>query len=93
MRRGLPYQNSETYREKPDRRVKSVCTYCGTGCGIYIDVKDNRITGITTDELDPVGRGNLCVKGRSRRHIYTSSRQAQNSPDKIRKRLQGSFMG
>lgn len=54
----------ETYREKPDRRVKSVCTYCGTGCGIYIDVKDNRITGITTDELDPVGRGNLCVKGR-----------------------------
>ena len=69
----------ETYREKPDRRVKSVCTYCGTGCGIYIDVKDDRITGITTDELDPVGRGNLCVKGRFGAHIYTSSRQAQNS--------------
>jgi formate dehydrogenase (NADP+) alpha subunit len=54
----------EIYREKPDKRVKSVCTYCGTGCGIYIDVKDNKITGITTDELDPVGKGNLCVKGR-----------------------------
>jgi formate dehydrogenase (NADP+) alpha subunit len=54
----------EIHREKPDRRVKSVCTYCGTGCSIYIDVKDDKITGITTDELDPVGKGNLCVKGR-----------------------------
>ncbi len=54
----------EIHREKPDRRVKSVCPYCGTGCGIYIDVKDDKITGITTDELDPVGKGNLCVKGR-----------------------------
>jgi formate dehydrogenase alpha subunit len=54
----------EIYREKPDRRVKSVCPYCGTGCSIYIDVKDDKITGITTDELDPVGKGNLCVKGR-----------------------------
>ncbi len=25
----------EIYREKPDRRVRSVCTYCGTGCGIF----------------------------------------------------------
>ena len=54
----------EIYREKPDKRVRSVCTYCGTGCGIFLDVKDERIIGVTTDDLDPVGRGNLCVKGR-----------------------------
>jgi predicted molibdopterin-dependent oxidoreductase YjgC len=54
----------EIYREKPDRRVKSVCTYCGAGCGIFLDVKDEKIIGVTTDDLDPVGKGNLCVKGR-----------------------------
>jgi predicted molibdopterin-dependent oxidoreductase YjgC len=54
----------EIYREKPDRRVRSVCTYCGTGCSIFLDVKDETIIGVTTDDLDPVGRGNLCVKGR-----------------------------
>jgi predicted molibdopterin-dependent oxidoreductase YjgC len=54
----------EIYREKPDRRVRSVCTYCGTGCAVYLDVKDEKIIGVTTDDLDPVGRGNLCVKGR-----------------------------
>lgn len=54
----------EIYREKPDRRVRGVCTYCGVGCGIYLDVKDEKVIGVTTDDLDPVGRGNLCVKGR-----------------------------
>ncbi|MFA5355060.1 MAG: molybdopterin-dependent oxidoreductase, partial [Thermodesulfovibrionales bacterium] len=54
----------ETYRDKPDKRVQSVCTYCGTGCSIYLDVKDQEVVGVTTDELDPVGMGNLCVKGR-----------------------------
>lgn len=54
----------EIYREKAEKRVKSVCNYCGTGCSIYLDVRDNKVVGVTTDELDPVGRGNLCVKGR-----------------------------
>ncbi|RMD57323.1 MAG: formate dehydrogenase subunit alpha, partial [Nitrospirae bacterium] len=52
------------YRGKADKRVKSTCTYCATGCSIYFDVRDNKVMGVTTDELDPVGRGNLCVKGR-----------------------------
>lgn len=54
----------EIYREKAEKRVKTVCPYCGTGCSIYLDVMDNKVVGVTTDELDPVGRGNLCVKGR-----------------------------
>lgn len=55
---------TEVYREKPDKRVKSVCTYCATGCSIYLDVKNNEVIGVTTDDLDAIGRGNLCVKGR-----------------------------
>src|SRR3990172_2424512 len=54
----------EIYRGKAEKRVKSKCTYCATGCSIYFDVRDNKVLGVTTDDLDPVGRGNLCVKGR-----------------------------
>ncbi len=54
----------EIYRTRAERRVKSVCTYCATGCSIYLDVKDDKVIGVTSDDLDPVGRGNLCVKGR-----------------------------
>jgi predicted molibdopterin-dependent oxidoreductase YjgC len=55
---------TEVYREKPDKRVKSVCTYCATGCSIYLDVKNNEVIGVTTNDLDSIGKGNLCVKGR-----------------------------
>jgi predicted molibdopterin-dependent oxidoreductase YjgC len=54
----------EVHRGRPDERVKSVCTYCATGCSIYLDVKNDEVIGVTTDELDPIGAGNLCVKGR-----------------------------
>jgi predicted molibdopterin-dependent oxidoreductase YjgC len=54
----------EVYRGRPDERVKSVCTYCATGCSIYLDVKNEEVIGVTTDELDTIGKGNLCVKGR-----------------------------
>ncbi|MBF0515923.1 MAG: (2Fe-2S)-binding protein [Nitrospirae bacterium] len=55
---------TEIHKEKPHHRIQSTCPYCATGCGIYLDVLDDKIIGVTSDELDPVGRGNLCVKGR-----------------------------
>ena len=54
----------EIHRGRPDERVKSVCTYCATGCSLYLDVKNDEVIGVTTDELDTIGKGNLCVKGR-----------------------------
>ncbi len=54
----------EVHRGRPDARVKSVCTYCASGCSIYLDVKNDAVVGVTTDALDPIGKGNLCVKGR-----------------------------
>ncbi len=54
----------EIYRDRPDKRIKTVCTYCATGCSIHLDIKDEHVIGVTTDDLDAVGKGNLCVKGR-----------------------------
>jgi formate dehydrogenase major subunit len=48
---------------KPDKQVRSVCPYCGVGCQLTFNVKDNRI--LYVDGADgPANRGRLCVKGR-----------------------------
>src|SRR5262245_21768056 len=48
---------------KPDRKVRSVCPYCGVGCQIDYAVKDNRI--LYVDGRDgPSNHKRLCVKGR-----------------------------
>ena len=50
-------------KEEVDRRVDSVCPYCGVGCQITYNVKDDRI--LSVDGRDgPANRGRLCVKGR-----------------------------
>lgn len=50
--------------QRPTREVRSVCTYCGVGCGIHLGMRGDRIVGVRGDAGSPVNRGNLCVKGR-----------------------------
>ena len=48
---------------KPDKQVNSVCPYCGVGCLLKFNVKDNTI--LTADGRDgPSNHSRLCVKGR-----------------------------
>ena len=48
---------------KPDKQVHSVCPYCGVGCQLTYNIKDNKI--LTVDGRDgPSNHGRLCVKGR-----------------------------
>jgi len=45
------------------RTVKSVCPYCGVGCGIVMDIADNRVIKLTGDKSHPANFGRLCTKG------------------------------
>jgi predicted molibdopterin-dependent oxidoreductase YjgC len=45
------------------KTVKTICGYCGTGCGLLLEVKDNVITKIRGDKEAPVNKGQTCVKG------------------------------
>jgi formate dehydrogenase alpha subunit len=45
-------------------KVKTICPYCGTGCSVYLHVKDGKIIGASPDAESPVNRGHLCAKGR-----------------------------
>lgn len=49
---------------QPDKKVRSVCAYCGVGCEIETGVKGDKIVGITPLKKSPVNKGHLCVKGR-----------------------------
>ena len=43
--------------------VKSVCPYCGVGCGIVMEVADNRVVKVSGDKQHPANFGRLCTKG------------------------------
>ena len=46
-----------------DRKVDSVCPFCGVGCLMTYNIKDNRI--VSVDGRDgPANQSRLCVKGR-----------------------------
>jgi predicted molibdopterin-dependent oxidoreductase YjgC len=45
-------------------KVKTICPYCGTGCSVYLHIKDGKIIGASPDPDSPVNRGHLCTKGR-----------------------------
>jgi formate dehydrogenase alpha subunit len=49
---------------QPARKVKTICTYCGVGCGIIMGVRGNKIVNVEGDRENIVNRGHLCVKGR-----------------------------
>ena len=43
--------------------MKSVCPYCGVGCGLLVDVRRGRIHAVRGDPDHPANRGGLCGKG------------------------------
>ncbi len=49
--------------QKVDKKVDSVCPYCGVGCLITYSVKDNKIVNVEGRD-GPANQSRLCVKGR-----------------------------
>jgi len=61
-----------------DKKVDSVCPFCGVGCLVTYKVKDNRI--VSVDGRDgPANQSRLCVKGRFG-FDYAHSPQRQTKP-------------
>jgi formate dehydrogenase major subunit len=48
---------------KPDREVDSVCPYCGVGCQITYNIRDDKIVSVA-GRNGPSNEQRLCVKGR-----------------------------
>ena len=52
-----------TRTEYADRQVHSVCPYCGVGCQLTFNVKDNKLLHVD-GRPGPANENRLCVKGR-----------------------------
>ena len=65
--------------QKVDREVDSVCPFCGVGCLVTYQVKDEKIVSVKGRE-GPANEGRLCVKGRFGMDYI-------HSPDRITKPL------
>ena len=54
----------------------STCTFCGTGCGIYLETAGNRIVGVYPSMSHPANQGKICVRGW---HVH----EVASSPDRL----------
>lgn len=46
------------------KKVRTICPYCGTGCSFDLNVKDDKVVGVTSTPEAPVNGRWLCIKGR-----------------------------
>jgi predicted molibdopterin-dependent oxidoreductase YjgC len=59
--------------------VPSICSYCGTGCGVLFQVADGNLVGTLPLKTHPVNQGKLCIKGWNL-HEYVNSFIRLKSP-------------
>ncbi len=57
----LSYGRGRTHQVK---KVTTTCAYCGVGCQFDLNIKDEKIIGVTSNPDAPVNGMALCVKGR-----------------------------
>src|SRR5438132_7826690 len=62
MPAGLVDQNGADCNA-PDRQVESVCPYCGVGCQLTYQIKNDHIVAVEGKD-GPANHNRLCVKGR-----------------------------
>lgn len=60
-----------------DKKVRTICTYCGVGCNLEVAVADNKVKSIQAPYDAEVNQGHTCLKGRFAFSFY-------NHPDRLR---------
>ena len=60
-----------------DKKVRTVCTYCGVGCNLEVSVVNDKVKSIQAPYDAEVNQGHTCLKGRFAFSFY-------NHPDRIK---------
>jgi formate dehydrogenase major subunit len=66
-------QRTRDLRPKTDgaQVARSICPYCGVGCGQLAYHKDGKLISIEGDPESPISRGHLCPKGADTFELHT----------------------
>ncbi len=59
-----------------DKKIRTICSYCGVGCNLEVSVRDNKVLSINAPEDAGVNQGHTCLKGRYAFRFY-------NHPDRL----------
>jgi len=51
--------------------TRSICPYCGVGCGQLVYHKNGKLISIEGDPESPISRGHLCPKGADTYELHT----------------------
>ena len=60
---GAIMEKERTYRGTTKTTVQTICPYCGCGCSLCLEVKDNRVVRATPGKENSVNQSTLCVRG------------------------------
>ena len=60
-----------------DKKVRTICTYCGVGCNLDVAILNGKVKSIQAPYNAEVNQGHTCLKGRFAFSFY-------NHPDRIR---------
>jgi len=61
---GALVERTARYDGIPQRTVTTICPYCGVGCQLNLEIKDNEIIRVVPDENGPANKGQDCIKGK-----------------------------
>ena len=53
------------------RAARSICPYCGVGCGQLVWHRDGKVLAIEGDAQSPISQGTLCPKGAASLELLT----------------------
>jgi len=72
---GIESMSERTRNLKPKMHgaqvARSICPYCGVGCGQLAYHKDGKLISIEGDPESPISRGRLCPKGADTFELHT----------------------
>ena len=70
-------EKTQAMRARTDgaNAARSICPYCGVGCGQIIYHKDGKLISIEGDSESPISQGTLCPKGAASYQLLTHSRR------------------
>jgi formate dehydrogenase len=73
-------QTTESLKEERDetRTVHTVCRICLAGCGLNVDVANNRVLKISADKENPHAWADFCAKGRTAGRFVEHPRRILN---------------
>jgi len=61
------------------KTVKSVCPYCGVGCGLLLETDGQRVIKVVGDKTHPTNFGRLCTKGQTSAQALTNSGRMESA--------------